>query len=160
MSQHDEEGVDPFIMEGDDVDDVDDGGAEVDEHEQADGVRGQEELDEGEEEDEAVWYGPGCPPQPDLSVCISLTDCRDKCQEWARACAFNLVQKAADRKVGKAIFACGCKGRKARHGGGNSTLAPEDRRARTSNYALPGEDLCPFQWAPHPFPRIFDYLIS
>jgi hypothetical protein len=105
----------------------------------ADGNRDTEVQEAG------AWYGPGCPPAPGLGDCTTLTECREKCQAWASACSFNLVQKRADIDIGKATFVCGRKGRKACHDNANSCLPPGERRAKTSQYAEPGEELCPFQ---------------
>lgn len=91
-----------------------------------------------------LWYGADCPDLPDLSGATTLDICREECQEWAKACGFKLVQKGADMAKGKATFVCGCKGRKARNAG-NCSLDPAQRRARSTQYALPGEDKCPFQ---------------
>lgn len=96
-----------------------------------------------EVQEAVAWYGPGCPPAPGLGDCTTLTECREKCQAWARACSFNLVQKGADK--GRARFVCARKGRKAYHGFEDSSLPPGERRAKPSQYAEPGEELCPFQ---------------
>eukprot|EP00873_Tetraselmis_striata_P017121 jgi/Tetstr1/437385/TSEL_026069.t1 len=91
------------------------------------------------------WYGPSCPDAPDLSRATTLEICRGECQEWAKACGFNLVQKSADLKQGKATFVCRRKGRKASGKAGDDSLNPSQRRAKGNQYALPGEDMCPFR---------------
>lgn len=90
------------------------------------------------------WYGPNCPSEPDLSKATTLALYRAEYQERALACGFNLVQKIADLKAGKATVVYSCKGRKAR-ANGNNALAPLDRRAKSCGYALPEEELCPFK---------------
>ena len=72
----------------------------------------------------AEWYGGKEPPQHDIYGVASLEACRKECQQWAIMHGFNLVQKAADQKVGKAIFVCSNKGIKASdHGSRTSNLA-------------------------------------
>jgi len=39
------------------------------------------------------WHGPSFPDAPDLSRATTLEICRGECQEWAKACGFNLVKK-------------------------------------------------------------------
>ena len=82
---------------------------------------------------------------PQLTGALTLEIAREQCKDWAHHCGFNLVQKSADRRLGKATFRCSCKGRKFTGGGRDESADPEIRRARPVTYALPGEDLCPFQ---------------
>lgn len=91
------------------------------------------------------WYK-DVPDEPDLLHTTSLDLCREACQEWGLMAGLKLVQKSADLKVGKATFVCGCKGRKARAGAGNDSLEASKRRAKSVQYALPGEDRCPFRY--------------
>ena len=81
---------------------------------------------------------------PGLTNAYTLGIARQQCQDWAHTCGFNLVQKSADQRIGKATFRCSCKGRKFTGGGRDETADPELRRARPTTYALPGDELCPF----------------
>ena len=41
---------------------------------------------------------------PALADAFTLDIARQHCQAWASACGFNIVQKSAERKAGKATF--------------------------------------------------------
>ena len=96
--------------------------------------------------DKPTWYA-DCPEVPDLYCALSLKACREECKEWARKAGFNLIQKKADKDNGnyvKATFVCGCKGRKAPNRS-NHALEASALRAKSTVYAKPGEEMCPFQ---------------
>ena len=97
-----------------------------------------------EEDNDAEWGFPEYLAWPALADAFRLDVARQQCQAWASACGFNIVQKSADRKAGKATFRCSCKGRKFT-GGGNHSIPADDRRTSATTYALPGDNLCPFQ---------------
>ena len=89
------------------------------------------------------WYS-GMEAQPEISHATTIQDCRLILQEWGRRAGFNLVTKSGDKIAGKWTFVCGCKGRKA-ESNSDTTLDPDDQRATNVQYALPGEDMCPFR---------------
>ena len=91
------------------------------------------------------WASPEYQAGPELADAFTLAVAREQVQSWAAGCGFNVVQKSADQRVGKATFRCSCKGRKFTGGGRNDTLEAGDKRARQTTYALPGESVCPFQ---------------
>ena len=91
------------------------------------------------------WDSPEYLAGPELADAFTLAVAREQVQDWASACGFNVIQKSADQRVGKATFRCSCKGRKHTGGGRNDTLEAGNKRARQTTYALPGEEVCPFQ---------------
>lgn len=101
----------------------------------------------GEEAPASTWYA-DCPKEPDLYAALSMDACREECQEWARSAGFNLVCKKSEKDgrgtFFKATFVCKCKGRE-KTGGSDPALDPTNRRARQTERALPGDELCPFQ---------------